>query len=80
MMSAGCFSYVYDNTAEGSELRQFIVDMCAWNRESANELQIEDHLPREMLLDMVYSFRIAVPERVAERKFYTVDTTSYKVE
>ncbi|KAJ8069682.1 hypothetical protein OCU04_000109 [Sclerotinia nivalis] len=72
-MLAMHYTYVYNNTAEDSALRRFVVAQSCWSKQkfcwTEDVFSCEmDNYPKEMLMDMVTAIKAQVPETVRERK------------
>lgn len=73
-------NYIYQNTADNSVLRRFVVNLIAWAAPSSEYKQYPHLYPHEFLLDLVTVFSAAVPPRTAANKRYRLDDTDYFVE
>jgi hypothetical protein len=48
----GCFSRIYENTTEGSPLRQYVVQQAVSSYKIGTDLERPEDYPRDMLCDM----------------------------
>ncbi|CAD6441469.1 8918fa6f-a8a0-4f37-a1ee-78242bb6795c [Sclerotinia trifoliorum] len=76
-MSIMNYSYVYNNTAEDSALRRFVVAQSCWGEDkfhwTRDALDLEKkryqkRYPKEMLMDMVTVFKASIPVYIREQK------------
>ncbi|KAK0112499.1 hypothetical protein ONS96_001735 [Cadophora gregata f. sp. sojae] len=64
-LPSAVFAYVYENTAEGSVLRRYIVEMCMAKTEA---MKNPDDYPRELLLEIVVEGRRREREALVRRE------------
>jgi hypothetical protein len=72
--------YIYQNTAENSPLRRFVVNMIAWTAPSSEYKKYPHLYPPEFLLDLVTVFSATVPSKTAANKRNRLNDNDYCVE
>lgn len=72
--------YVYDNTAEGSALRRFVVEHGCWGKTASFHEKDLFSYPVEALGDMIMTLKRQLPENVRARKRSQMIGDNYLVE
>lgn len=74
-----CLNYVYENTAKDSQLRRFVVRLCAWELSHSWLDKYPAQFPKELLIEMVQMLSGSMTEKTRERKGAEMDQIGYEV-
>ncbi|TGO39278.1 hypothetical protein BHYA_0057g00460 [Botrytis hyacinthi] len=72
--------YVYDNTADGSALRRFLIEHNCWGKTSSFHDKNSFSYPVEVLGDIIMALKRQLPENVRARKCSQMTGDNYLVE